>query len=92
MCKLCVKNYSKDLKKNDHCSKRFKLPTPKSQVSELNDTRILSAIECILYISKIKLNIKEQEIIYKTENYRCRSGKLVGNNFIKKSSFDNLVI
>ena len=67
------------------------LLNPKSQGSELNETQILSAIECILNISKNKLNINEQEIIDEIANYRCRSGKLFGNNFIWKSSFDNPV-
>lgn len=64
---------------------------PKSQGSELDETQILSAIECILNIARNKLNIKEQEIIDEIANYRCRSGKLFGNNFIWKSSFHNPV-
>ncbi|XP_030761326.1 uncharacterized protein LOC115886365 [Sitophilus oryzae] len=45
----------------------------------------------MLNISKNKLNIKEQEIIDEIADYRCRSGKLFGNNFLWKSSFDNPV-
>ena len=67
------------------------LLNPKSQGSELDEIQILSAIECILNISKNKLNIKEQEIIDEIADYRCRSGKLFGNNFIWKSSFNNPV-
>ncbi|CAH0563072.1 unnamed protein product [Brassicogethes aeneus] len=67
------------------------LLNPKSQGSELDETQILSAIECILNIAKSKMNIKEQEIIDEIADYRRRSGKLFGNHFIWKSSFDNPV-